>query len=181
MPLFYFPKMHILRRISLIKDLYRRRRAEVRIGPGAQRPDNFLVWRHLDCLHRSGGLIDRAVPLVHPVVDQRVAVRKALGPRNEPGKEVFGIGRGIAPERHVRAIRAACRANVIAVLVGRRHEFVDRGIFIRLAAGAVVENEQVPGAAQSLRNPLDVVLKEKALIEIRPLEVGSRSATTLEA
>ena len=123
-------------------------------------PDGFLFRSHFK------DDADRAR------VDQRVSVRKALGSRNEPRIEVLLVGRGVAPERLGRAKRAAFRADVIAVLVGWRNKLVDRGIFLGLATAAVIEDEQVAFAAQSLGDPLDVVLTEEALIEAGAVAVG---------
>ena len=113
-------------------------------------------------------------------VDQRVAVGKTLGSRDEPGVEVFLVRRGVTPDRLGRAERPAFRANVIAVLVDRRDELIDRGVFLGLATAAVIEDEQVAFAAQSLGNPLDVVLTEEALIEAGAVAVGSRVAPAVE-
>ena len=95
-------------------------------------------------------------------------------------KKSFLFGRGVAPERLGRAEGSAFRADVMAVLVGRRNELIDRGVFLGLATAAVIEDEQVAFATESLGNPLDVVLDEEALIEAGAVAVGSWVAPAVE-
>ena len=106
-------------------------------------------------------------------VDQRVPVGKALRARNEPRKEVRLVRRGVAPERLRRAERRMLAADVIAGFIGRRLKLIDGGVFLRLAAGTVIEDEQMAFAAKSLGNPLDVVLEEETLIEPGAVAIGS--------
>src|SRR5690242_19846832 len=71
-------------------------------------------------------------------------------------------------------------ANVTPSLIRRRLELIDRRKFLWLAAGPIVEHEEMPLAAKPFSNPLDVVLKEKPLLEARAVPIGPRIAPAIE-
>src|SRR5690242_16788176 len=71
-------------------------------------------------------------------------------------------------------------ADISAGFVGWGIKLINGRIFVGLAAGPIVEHQQMAFAAKPFRNPLDVVLEEETLLEPGALVIDSRIAPAVE-
>ena len=124
------------------------------------------------------GVTSKTIPAHR--VNQGVAVGKALCARNEPRKELRFVRRGVAPESGIGTERRMLAADISAGFVGRRIKLVDRGVFVRLAAGTVIEHQQMAFAGKPFRDPLDVMLEEETLIEPGPVAIDPGIAPAIK-